>query len=290
MNKKFLKEYFTFSTSVRRGIYVLLVLIILIIFLPYIYHIFIFTNQQQFSNNDFKSFDCAFSLIKAKESKVYQVPESKIDPNKLTENQWIKFGLPSKTVGIITKFQKKGGRFFAANDLLKIYGFDTSVYHRIENYLVFPEVPKIKVDKQNKIPFNVKNEISIQEINSADTFELIKLPGIGFTLASRIIKYRKLLGGFVNTRQLLEVYGLTNDNFIKFSKYIIVDSNLVKKINLNTISQVELMKHPYIGKYKASVIIKYRNFKGKIESLNELAKNGILKQDEIDKLSNYFIF
>jgi DNA uptake protein ComE-like DNA-binding protein/cbb3-type cytochrome oxidase subunit 3 len=290
MNKKFLKEYFTFSTSVRRGIYVLLVLITLIIFLPYIYHIFIFTNRQQFSNNEFKSFDSAFSLIKAKESIVYQIPESKIDPNLLTENQWIKFGLSSKTVGIITKYQKKGGRFYSANDLLKIYGFDTSVYHRIENYLVFHKVSNIKVDKQIKIPFIVKNEISIQEINSADTSELIKLPGIGITLASRIIKYRKLLGGFVNTHQLLEVYGLTNDNFIKFSKYVSVDSNLVKKINLNTISQVELMKHPYIGKYKASVIIKYRKFKGKIESLNELAKNGILKQDEIDKLSYYFNF
>src|SRR5690606_40943919 len=46
------------------------------------------------------------------------------------------------------------------------------------------------------------------DINRCTAGELVALPGIGPVLAERIIKYRNLLGGFVDKWQLVEVYGL----------------------------------------------------------------------------------
>ena len=46
------------------------------------------------------------------------------------------------------------------------------------------------------------------DINSADLYTLTALPGIGDTLARRIIQYRELHGPFPQTEELLNVEGL----------------------------------------------------------------------------------
>ena len=57
-----------------------------------------------------------------------------------------------------------------------------------------------------------QKKISI-DINSGDSATLVSLPGIGPVLSARIIKYRRLLGGFARIEQLKEVYGLAPETF-----------------------------------------------------------------------------
>ena len=47
-------------------------------------------------------------------------------------------------------------------------------------------------------------------INTVDTAEWKKVPGIGSAYAARIVKYRNLLGGFYEVEQLREVYGISD--------------------------------------------------------------------------------
>ena len=55
-------------------------------------------------------------------------------------------------------------------------------------------------------------------INTADVEELMKLPGVGRTLATRIVKYRKKHGHFRSVNQLIKVKGIGPKKLKKIKK------------------------------------------------------------------------
>jgi len=130
----------------------------------------------------------------------------------------------------------------------------------------------------------------IFDINQADSALLEKLPGIGPVLARRIIKYRYLLGGFYDTQQLREVYGISDSIFLIIRSKVITNPGRIKIINLNLADEKSLSLHPYIGKYAAQGIIKYRMQVQIIKDINELYINGLIQEDKLEKLKNYVTF
>ncbi|MDP4221787.1 MAG: helix-hairpin-helix domain-containing protein [Bacteroidota bacterium] len=137
---------------------------------------------------------------------------------------------------------------------------------------------------------NNKKQKTILEINSADSAELVKLPGIGPVLSSRIVKYRKLIGGFISTDQLREVYGLKEETFKLISGRIRADSSLIRKIKINRAGYGELIRHPYFKKDEVNGILKYRELQGLIKSINDLTKNNILSAETAKKIKEYLEF
>jgi competence protein ComEA len=110
----------------------------------------------------------------------------------------------------------------------------------------------------------------IIELNDADSSEMETLPGIGPVFARRIVKYRDLLGGYVNTGQLLEVYGMDT---------IRVDTSLVKRLSLNQASFKQLVRHPYFPYETVKVLMKYRDSHERFDSIGEiLLVDGIPEQ------------
>jgi len=55
-------------------------------------------------------------------------------------------------------------------------------------------------------------------INTADAEQLMKIPGIGRTLATRIVNYRRRHGKFTNLNQLLKVKGIGRKKLAKIKK------------------------------------------------------------------------
>ena len=60
------------------------------------------------------------------------------------------------------------------------------------------------------------------DINRADAWLLASLPGIGPTLAQRIVDYRQKNGPFRNTRELMQVAGIGENTFDKVKDKVTV--------------------------------------------------------------------
>lgn len=126
-------------------------------------------------------------------------------------------------------------------------------------------------------------------LNEGDTSVWKKIPGIGSSYSSRIIKYKDLLGGYVNKEQLLEVYGIDNDLYVKISPFIQEDSNYTK-VKINELEFKELLKHPYLNYKQVQVIVNLRQKKGDIISVNELSMLDEFTSEDIMRLEPYLHF
>lgn len=203
------------------------------------------------------------------------------DPNQASDSVFLCLGITEKQIQTIRNYQRKGGYFYNREDLFKIYGLTESQKKDLLSYVIIEkkELPKSRVKAdQEKI---------IIEINSTDSVELMKLPGIGTTLSKRIIKYRDLLGGFYTFEQLKEVYGLKEATIDRIHEMITVDPTKVHSVDLNFSDQYELARHPYIGYKMAGQIINFRTRYGKISDPVDLKDSLILSEKEYEKLKPY---
>lgn len=109
------------------------------------------------------------------------------------------------------------------------------------------------------IPVKNKSEVKHTEIsvelNTADSVLLETLPGIGPAFASRIIKYRTLLGGYVKIEQLKEVYGMPEETYERIKSLCTVNTTVVKMIEAESLWQLPYkVYHPYLSKELKAVI------------------------------------
>jgi len=142
---------------------------------------------------------------------------------------------------------------------------------------------------QNRVTAPAARQIMI-EINSCDSTELLRLPGIGTVLSSRIVRYRNLLGGFASKEQLLEVYGLRPETFNTIKDMVTVDTTLIDKINVNTADFRRFSRLPYFERQEINDLLRYRNTNGQIDNINELIENSILSADKAAKVKPYLNF
>jgi competence ComEA-like helix-hairpin-helix protein len=126
-------------------------------------------------------------------------------------------------------------------------------------------------------------------LNSTDTTEWKKVPGIGTVYASRIVKYRERLGGFVRKEQLLEVYGVDNELYMRIEPYIEVGGR-VHKVCVNQLEFKELLRHPYLSYKQVQAIVNLRHRKGRIDSIKELGMLDEFTSDDIYQLEPYLEF
>ncbi len=135
-----------------------------------------------------------------------------------------------------------------------------------------------------------RKQIPVLDLNSCDSSDLELLPGIGPVLASRIVRYRNLLGGYASPLQLREVYGLPEETFTAISQYIYADSGDVSRININTAGFRELIRLPYFDRPVVNGILKYRELSGPVEGIEELVDNNIIPGDKALKAVPYLDF
>jgi competence protein ComEA len=205
------------------------------------------------------------------------------DPNRAPSSVLISLGFSDKQAGIIVNYRQKGGRFKSPSDIYRIYGVDSALILRLIPYIIIEKDTAIGHERNNV-------QYKKTELNKCDSSELDKLPGIGPVLASRIIKYRKLLGGYVSVSQLREVYGLRDSIFNMIAGRVSVDSNSITVIQINKAGFKDLIRHPYFERYDVQAILKYRELKGNITGITDLVDNRILSSEKAQRIRPYLLF
>jgi len=129
--------------------------------------------------------------------------------------------------------------------------------------------------------------LTVLDLNTVDSATLCRIPGIGKTISSIILRYRNRLGGFYSTEQLLECKYFTEDLLPWFK----VDSMpTLRKININDDSLKVLLRHPYFTYEQAKNLKQYRRDKGRIKDEAAFRKIYFFTQEECDRLMPYIEF
>ncbi len=211
------------------------------------------------------------------------------NPNGLPEADWIRLGLSPKQAKSIKKFEAKGGHFYRKEDVKKMFVISSEFYTRIEEFIVIPEsnTPENKTASTQEWPEKKTKEHRKVELNAADSSALVEVNGIGPVFAKRIVAYRKRLGGFHSTAQLLEVFGFDQERLDQVSNAFSVDSSYIQKININTAAVADFKKHPYITPAVANALVNYRKMHGPFDAVEAIQSCVLVNADLYRKLAVY---
>ena len=297
-----LKDYFSFNRRERNGVIVLVSIITFLIILPFLLPFLITPNKTDFTKfkKEIDTFEKTL-LISEKNSDDkqpkefdYSSPDKSIteikltpfpfDPNNLPEEQWKAIGLNDRQIRSIKNYEAKGGKFYKKEDFKKMYCITTTEYAILEPYINIKATPQFS--RKNDFKKNAKNS-KIIELNSADTTELQTLKGIGKYFASKIVSYRRLLGGFSNTAQILEVKGMDTARYELIKNSVTISPAYLQKRNVNTASFDELRKHPYIGYNIALSLVNYRQIHGRFNKLTDIKKSALITEKVFTRISPY---
>ena len=240
------------------------------------------------------------------------------DPNTADSTALLRLGLQAWQVKSIYRYRAKGGVYRRPEDFARLFGLTKKQYETLRPYIRIGEDyrpasdyygqqsnyarPYNKSIGQDEKRENGGKEEKDEEriycypqklktgehiaINAADTTELKKIPGIGSAYARAIVRYREQLGGYVSTRQLLDIEGFPE----KALPFIQVEAGKVKKMNINKLSMSKLRRHPYLNFYQARDICDYRRLHGPIKSLEALSLLKTFPPAEIERLTPYVCY
>ncbi|MCR5826867.1 MAG: helix-hairpin-helix domain-containing protein [Bacteroidales bacterium] len=192
-----------------------------------------------------------------------KVETFEFDPNTVALEDLCRLGFSERQAQVILNYRDKGGRFRSPADFQKMYVVDSATFARLESYI---RIPKL-------------------DLNSADSEALLALRGIGPYYASKILSYRRRLGGsFTSLDQLLEIDGFDRGRLDGFRNDVEL-RRPPKGFDIWTATQAQLEAHPYIGSYAAKGIIRFKRTVDSLSwTLSALVDAGILSPDKAAKL------
>ena len=245
------------------------------------------------------------------------------DPNTADSTQLLRLGLRPWQVRNIYKYRAKGGRYRQKEDFAMLYGLTLEQYRRLEPYIrIKPEAmardyfndtrasslrygafssydtaqaPTIRPtgydNKKNTVnvpvpvPVNKLTQGEFVDINTADTAELKRIPGIGSYFARRIVELRQRRQAFVSPEELLSIR-----NFPETALTYMTASQNFAKIHINQSSLQQLKAHPLINYTQATDILRYRRLNGNIRSVNDISNLPSFTPEQLARLKPFLLF
>ena len=303
--RKLLNTYFSISKREFNGLLALVILILLIAAIPRLYFAAATQHPARAAVGELTL------ALKTRERryhppKAYYAGERKkaqrnvvrklfvFDPNVIGAEDWQRLGLSARQSAVIINYRAKGAKFRRAEDLQKMYTINEEMYKRLLPYVKIAP-PLIAASPYGNSTYSQKlkkstQEVSIVELNGADSATLVGIRGIGPAFAIRILKYRERLGGFHKKEQLMEVYGLDSAKYYEIKDQVSLDLGNLRKIDINDVETADFKGHPYIKYKQANAIIQYRKQHGNYADIADLSKVLILDAETINRLAPYLNF
>lgn len=150
--------------------------------------------------------------------------------------------------------------------------------------------PLLPADTAKSNPQNFSQNTQRIDFSESDSITLQIVPGIGPSMASRIVKFRENIGGLHAASQLMEVYGMKEETFQKIWDYFEFSPMAIRKISINLAEINQISTHPYFTYGQAKVLVAFRKQHGKFQGKEDLLKIKIFKPEWVEKVSPYLDF
>lgn len=224
----------------------------------------------------------------------------KFDPNLASDSDLNKLGFKPYIANRIVKYRKAGGSFKTPEDLLKIFGVDSTLVDKLTPFIVISPPPKKEKIITTAVATIEKTKSTEElpkvwlDLNLATDEELQKIRGIGpfyakniLFYAKNILSYREKLGGFYSHQQLAEIYRMKSDVIELLKKHTYITTAPSKNLPINSDSMKHLANHPYLNWNQAKVIVNYRKQHGTFNDAEELLNIKIIDDSLYQKISPY---
>lgn len=205
------------------------------------------------------------------------------NPNQIGVSDWVQMGFSEKQAQSIVDFKNKYGDFKTKEDIRKLYVVSEEKYEEIAPFIQIPQVEYRSDNFEKEDEF----EITLVELNSANSDELEKLRGIGPTYSKRIISYRDKIGGFVDKEQIDALY-ISDDAKEALNQYGIIDPSVIEKKNINEINKEELRSIPYSNWSVVALVLKQRE-RQPLTNLDFLTSD-VISADDKERFGYYINF
>jgi len=233
-------------------------------------------------------------------SVVYATEERRVetfdfDPNTADSTQLLRLGLQPWQVRNIYKYRARGGIYRTREDFARVYGLTVRDYRRLEPHIrISPDyLPAASLvgERPRTERDTLRYPVKLQDgehivLNTADTTQLKRVPGIGSYYARQVVRYGQRLGGYVSLDQLDEIEGFPQEA----KRHMTIDSPQPEQLNVNKLTLNELKRHPYLNYYQAKAITDYRRLHGPLHSLDDLRLSRDFTAADLQRLKPYVSF
>jgi DNA uptake protein ComE-like DNA-binding protein len=241
------------------------------------------------------------------------------DPNTASEEELQSLGLSERQVRTLVNYRNSGARFRRPEELGRVYGIDSATVAKLIPYINITngssatgksgtgvsaagvsggsvrgsayERSGLEASEETGTGdegYSSRTSVSAPvDINLCTAEDLVNLPGIGPVLSVRIIRYRSLLGGFVESSQLKEVYGLDSSVVSMIESRLAVTLDSVRPLNLDSVTFGDLARHPYLGYEAARSITRYRSITKGPLTLGEMVSSGVITPGQAERIAPY---
>lgn len=225
------------------------------------------------------------------------------DANYLNDYRGYRLGLSVAVMDSLYNYRRTGDRLTSLEQFGRVTGIEGTALEGFRDRLRFPK-PRRKLFNSNGLYPKVANQAQslnlhrhkgedtpILELNTASASDLQMVSGIGPVLSERIVKFRKVLGGFLHESQLLDVYGLPPEVAQRaMERFRILDPPDIAPLNLNTATIDELAGLVYLNRQMAEDLVRRRDVEGAYTSIDEITEVESIPKDKTARIALYLSF
>ncbi|MBK7887353.1 MAG: helix-hairpin-helix domain-containing protein [Bacteroidetes bacterium] len=214
---------------------------------------------------------------------------SVFDPNETDSAGFVDLGMSPKQAASLLRYRDRIGGFKDKASVQKVKVLQPELFAQWEPFIKMKNMEAPVIKQRTGFLQKKKQELPILDLNRADTIALQDLPLIGSGRARAIVNYRERLGGYISVEQMMEVKAIPDSVYEAILPYLKVVSGPYRKLDINHLS-ADSLRHPYMNKQLARMIVSYREQHGVFKTYQDLSKLPLVNAEILSKLAPYLTF
>ena len=180
-----------------------------------------------------------YLLLPEKEEKKESLVSNKIkynyfDPNVLDLEGWKNLGFSEKQAQVILNYKERNlrGSFKNLEDIQKCFVISADKFLELKPWIKIKEQEQKSITEELSKPKEIhKTDFSKIDVNQITFKQLVEF-GFDEKSAASFLGFRKKLGGFVDKKQILETYNISQDLAKKLIEITNMDASKIQKYSL----------------------------------------------------------